>query len=1123
MKTLRRNNNLVSRLQHGAKAAVLTFALISLTSCLDDNKKCSEDFVKTIDPIKIKGGKQVIFDIDDFDFVLDRNLVIDEITLEGELEDHNDNIEDFSFDINGIKAVRRDGGKHIELDRKKGCRYRTPVHKFLLNGGEPFNVFMLKLKLNKGQLVLNMHSKKNKIIDAALVFKGKKYKKCDTPPPPPPPPPVAPDTLINSVNPVGTIVGSANMTFNFSSNQSGVTFWCKLDSNSPSTCVSPLSYSALANGSHNFSVYAVNSSGLADTTPATYTWTVDTVPPSVTIDNLASLPLITNITSMTFVFSSSEPGTFTCSIDGGAGSPCTSPKTYTGLAEGAHNISINVVDSVGNASANPATFSWSIDVTAPIASIVNVNPNSAVNNSTDLSIEFNSSESASFECSVDNAAYVSCSSPLNLSNVAEGNHWFAVRATDVAGNVGLPATYNWSTDLTAPVITLTNAVPSQGLTNSHNVFAEFFVSENAAVTCTFNGTPSACTTSFNGSVDSEGTYYLEISASDLAGNVSSTVSLNWTMDFTNPVLSWGVITPSAAAFINSNDVTLEVIPSEVVSFITKLNGVDVNQSVSPVSFSGLAEGLYLVEVTALDNAGNPSVTISHSFTIDTTAPLINVASAINGLTNLDANTITFSANENVNFSCNVDLMGFAACTSPLSLSGLANGNHNADVRATDLAGNVSAVSSVSWLIDTVAPTTSISAQQNSRNNFTFNLSSSETNSTFVCSVDSSAFAACNDQFSQTFAEGPHSLVAKAVDAAGNIDAIGASYNLVALPPIDTILISASATGLTNSTSQSINFSSNYANASYKCSLDGGAATDCSSPMNFVVGEGVHSFSVFGVDPWNEADATPVTVNWTVDITPPHTSLSTHQNTHDNFTFNFTSNEAGSTFRCSIDEGSYQPCPAALTITVSQGSHSISVRAVDAAGNMDAEGASDIFVATAPISTSIDSVQFLNLTKFNTQSIAFSSNVSGATFICQLDNGTPAPCSSPKGYSGLTDGTHSFVVKAVAPWGQVDNVGAAVVWTVDTVAPVVSNFNATSTSTTITANWTTNEMATSSLLWGLTPNTNNTLADDGVLKTSHTNVRITGLSPNTFYTIRATGHDQAGNQYLGPTLNIRTAR
>lgn len=1123
MKILRRNNNLVSRLQHGVKALALTFALISLTSCLDDKNKCSEDFVKTIDPIKIKGGKQVIFDIDDFDFVLDRNLVIEEITLEGELEDHNDNVEDFSFDINGIKAVRRDGGKHIELDRKKGCRYRTPVHKFLLNGGEPFSVFMLKLKLNKGQLVLNMHSKKNKIIDAALVFKGKKFKKCDTPPPPPPPPPVAPDTTINSVNPIGEIVASANMTLNFSSNQSGVTFWCKLDNGSASTCVSPLSYSGLANGAHNFSVYAVNSSGLADATPANYTWTVDTVPPSVTIDNRASLPLITNLTSLTFIFSSSEPGSFTCSLDGGASSPCTSPKTYSGLAEGAHNISINVIDSVGNASANPATFGWSIDVTAPVASIVNVNPNSPVNNSTNVAIEFNSNESASFECSVDNAAYASCSSPLNLSNVAEGNHWFAVRATDVAGNVGLPATYNWSTDLTAPVVTITNTVPSQGLTNSRNVFAEFFVSENASVTCTFDGSPASCTNSFNGSVENEGLHLLDISASDLAGNVSATVSLGWTMDFTNPVLSWGVITPSAAAFINSNDVTLEVIPSEVVSFITKLNGVDMNQSVSPVSFSGLSEGLYTVEVTALDNAGNPSTTISHSFTVDMTAPLINVASAINGLTNLDANTITFAANENANFSCNVDLMGFAACTSPLALSGLANGNHNVDVRATDLAGNVSAVSSVSWSIDTVAPTTSINAQQNSRNSFTFNLSSSEPNSNFVCSVDNAVFADCNDQFSQTFAEGAHSLVARAVDAAGNVDAVGASYNLVALPPIDTVLISASANGLTNNPSQNVSFSSNYASATYKCSLDGGAFADCTSPVNTVVGEGAHSFTVFGVDPWNEADATPVVVNWTVDITPPHTSLSTHQNTNDNFTFNFTSNEAGSTFKCSIDGSSYETCGAMLTITVSQGDHTISVRAVDPAGNMDLEGASDIFVATAPISTSITSVQFLNLTKFNTQSISFSSNVSGATFLCQLDNGTPAPCSSPKGYSGLADGAHTFIVKAVAPWGQVDNVGAAVVWTVDTVAPVVSNFNATSTSTTITASWTTNEMATSSLLWGLTPNTNNTLADDGVLKTSHTNVRITGLSPNTFYTIKATGHDQAGNQYVGPTLNIRTAR
>lgn len=1120
MKTLRRDNNLISRLQDGVKALMLGLALLSLGACLEDKNKCSEEFTKIINPIKISGGHQVIFDIDDLAFVFDPNIVIENISLEGEQDDKKDGEDDFSFDINGIKAVRKDGGKHIELDRSKGCRYKSPVHKFFLNGGLAFDKFLLKIKLNKGQLVLNMHAKGNKITSAALVITGKKYVKCDTPPPPPPPPAVAPETSINSVNPVGSVVNSANMTINFSSDQSGVTFWCKLDNDVAATCASPLSYSGLSNGAHNFSVYAVNSAGLADASPATYTWNVDTVAPSVTIDNLASLKSLTNETSITFIFSSNEVGTFTCSLDGGAANPCTSPSTFSSLAEGNHNISINVVDGAGNASENPATFNWSVDVTAPVANIVNVNPNAAVNNSANVAIEFNANESASFECSVDNNAFASCSSPLALSNVAEGNHWFAVRAIDVAGNVGLAATYNWSTDLSAPVVTVTNSVPSQGLTNANNVFVEFHVNESASISCSFDGAAASCTSPFT-SAAGEGNHTLEISATDLAGNSSAPVSLNWTMDFTNPVLGWGAITPSAAAYLNSNNVSLEVIPSEVVSFSTKLNGVDINQGVSPLTLSGLAEGTYTVEVTAIDTVGLPSNTISHTFTIDMTAPVISVASAVNGLTNLDSNSITFSANENVNFACNVDLAGFASCLSPLSLSGLANGDHNVDVKATDLAGNVSDVSNVGWTVDTIAPTTSLNATQNSRNNFSFNLTSSEANSTYVCSLDSAAFSSCSDAFNQTFADGGHTLVARAVDAAGNIDAVGATYSFIALPPIDTSIVSASHNGLTNVASQNINFTSNYASAVYKCSLDGAAATNCSSPVNYVVGEGAHTFSVFGIDPWGDVDATPATVSWIVDTIAPSTSMSTQQNTNDNFTFTFSSNEAG-TFQCSIDGSAYQTCGSTLTMTFSQGSHTIAVRARDLAGNIDNEGASDIIVAYPTVTTSIDSVAVINLTKFNTQTISFSSNIEGATFSCTLDGAAPAPCTSPIGYSGLADGAHLFTVKATAPWGGVDNVGASVSWSVDTVTPVVSNVSFSTTSTTATINWSTNEGATSSLQWGITPNTGNTVADDGVYKTTHS-IKILGLSPNTNYSVRPTGHDQAGNQYLAGPFTVRTAR
>ena len=61
-----------------------------------------------------------------------------------------------------------------------------------------------------------------------------------------------------------------------------------------------------------------------------------------------------------FEFVSDPPGAdFTCSLDGGAFAPCTSPKTYTGLAEGAHIFAVS-------ADAGPeASRTWVVDTTAP--------------------------------------------------------------------------------------------------------------------------------------------------------------------------------------------------------------------------------------------------------------------------------------------------------------------------------------------------------------------------------------------------------------------------------------------------------------------------------------------------------------------------------------------------------------------------------------------------------------------------------------------------------------------------------------------------------------------------------------------------------------------------------------
>jgi plastocyanin len=90
----------------------------------------------------------------------------------------------------------------------------------------------------------------------------------------------------------------------------------------------------------------------------------DTTPPDTLLDT--GPPAVTDATSATFTFRSTEKSSlFTCSLDGGAFAPCTTPATYTGLADGSHTFQVAAIDPAGNVDPTPASDTWTVDTTAP--------------------------------------------------------------------------------------------------------------------------------------------------------------------------------------------------------------------------------------------------------------------------------------------------------------------------------------------------------------------------------------------------------------------------------------------------------------------------------------------------------------------------------------------------------------------------------------------------------------------------------------------------------------------------------------------------------------------------------------------------------------------------------------
>jgi hypothetical protein len=170
-----------------------------------------------------------------------------------------------------------------------------------------------------------------------------------------------------------------------------------------------------------------------------------THPPQTTI---TQAPNDGTSTSPSIAFSSSAGGsTFECKLDSGAFAPCTSPKSYSGLALGTHTFQVRATDTNAITDPTPATASWTITATPPPNTTITRAPSDG--SSTSASIMFGSSASGStFECKLDGGSFLPCTSPESYTDLAVGEHTFLVRATANGVTDPTPASTSWT--ITAP-------------------------------------------------------------------------------------------------------------------------------------------------------------------------------------------------------------------------------------------------------------------------------------------------------------------------------------------------------------------------------------------------------------------------------------------------------------------------------------------------------------------------------------------------------------------------------------------------------------------------------------------------------------------------------------------------
>ena len=326
----------------------------------------------------------------------------------------------------------------------------------------------------------------------------------------------------------------------------------------------------------------------------------------------------------------------------------------------------------------------------------------------------------------------------------------------------------------SPVLTLPTSAVVVDVENTTSGVASFSVSaldglgDPLGVSCDHS----------SGSSFPLGTTTVTCSASDGLVTVSGSFDVV-VRDPTFPALDLPSVAP-----VNVNGAT-----SAAVSYSATATdaGSAVPVTCSPPSGSSFALGTTHVSCSATDGAGNTSTGSFDVTVLDTTPPTLTLPGNINASVNgASTKVVTFSATASDGGTALTP-----SCT-PASGSAFPLGSTTVSCSATDAAGNNAAGTFTVTVQDTSPPSVSItSAPSGTVNSRAASVSFSASDGTTSCRVDGGGFAGCGSPASYTgLADGSHTFVVRAEDAAHNTASASATWTIDATPPVLTLPTSA---------------------------------------------------------------------------------------------------------------------------------------------------------------------------------------------------------------------------------------------------------------------------------------------------------------------------------------------
>ena len=305
----------------------------------------------------------------------------------------------------------------------------------------------------------------------------------------------------------------------------GANYECAVDGGTWVSCTSGYSVSGLSEGTHSFAARAIDALGMYALSTTTLDWHVDNTNPIVAITPVPSGFRTSANEPISFSVTDLNPDFSECQLDGGTWTTCTSGNSVN-VADGEHTVNVRATDKAGNVS-NVASTSWVTDTTPPLVAFTSVPSGKRTAAKEKIWFSVDELHHGFAEWKLDNGPWVNTRSGYTLT-VPDGNHTLQLRSTDAAGNVSTVQSASWSSDATAPVVTLNS--PPSGVRSTSTETVNFGVTDaNLGTTsCQIDGgswSPCSSGDQFNVAA---GQHTLNVRATDSYGNVGLVKTARWT-------------------------------------------------------------------------------------------------------------------------------------------------------------------------------------------------------------------------------------------------------------------------------------------------------------------------------------------------------------------------------------------------------------------------------------------------------------------------------------------------------------------------------------------------------------------------------------------------------------------